>query len=328
MATLDNVTDRSVVIIGAGAAGLTAAIYTARAHLEPLVIRGPKPGGQLATTSNVENYPGFVNGVLGPALMECFEAQAERFNSELRSGTITKVDFSRPPFRLEVDEHQWFSAQVVIIATGATPRYLGLENERRLLGRGVSCCATCDGSFFQDSEVAVIGGGDAALENALFLTHFASKVHVIHRRDQLRASKIMQKMAKNSAKIQFIWNTQILDVLGDQEVEGLLLKNTQDNTTSHLSVQGVFVAIGHRPNSEVFRRWLKTDQEGYIFTHPDSSHTSIPGVFACGDVQDRVYRQAVTAAGSGCKAAIDAEHWLQSNQNRLYPNLNFEYTLS
>ncbi|MDJ0707108.1 MAG: thioredoxin-disulfide reductase [Leptolyngbyaceae cyanobacterium MO_188.B28] len=302
---------RSVVIIGAGAAGLTAAIYAARAHLDPLVMRGPKPGGQLTTTTSVENYPGFVHGVLGPELMQYFEAQAARFGTELSYGSITEVDFSQYPFELRADNAHALIADAVIIATGATPRWLGLENERRLLGRGVSTCATCDGFFFQDQAVAVVGGGDAAMESALLLRRFASQVYVIHRRDRLRASKIMQKLALRQEKIRFIWNTQVKDVLGENEVEGILLEQIQTGETTVLPVKGMFVAIGHQPNTEIFRTWLEMDEEGYIFTHSDSTYTSVSGVFACGDAQDRIYRQAVTAAGSGCMAAIDAERWLQ-----------------
>ena len=309
--TVSNSERHPVIIIGAGAAGLTAAIYAARAHLEPLVMRGPKPGGQLTTTSSVENYPGFVHGVLGPELMQYFEAQAARFGTQLCYGSITAVDFLQRPFQLRTDDDQALIADAVIIATGAAPRWLGLENERRLLGRGVSSCATCDGFFFQDQAVAVVGGGDAAMENALLLKRFASHVYVIHRRDRLRASKIMQKLALSQEKISFIWNTRVKDVLGDNEVDGILLEKIKTGETSVLPVKGLFVAIGHQPNTEIFRAWLKMDKEGYIFTHSDSTYTSVVGVFACGDAQDRIYRQAVTAAGSGCMAAIDAERWLQ-----------------
>ena len=303
----------SAIIIGAGAAGLTAAIYAARAKLQPLVIRGPQPGGQLVTTTNVENYPGFINGILGPDLMRCFEAQAARFETELRQGNITTVDFSRRPFHLILDRKKSLFADTVIIATGATPRHLGLENEQQLLGRGVSFCATCDGFFFQEEEVAVVGGGDAALENALFLTRFAERVYVIHRRSHLRASKIMQHLAFSQPKLSFVWNTRVKKILGNEELEGLLLENVETGETSILSVKGLFVAIGHQPNTEIFKEWLEMDEEGYILTQADSTHTSVAGVFACGDAQDRVYRQAVTAAGTGCMAAIDAERWLQSH---------------
>ena len=305
-----NAEHRSVVIIGSGPAGLTAAVYVGRASLSPLVIKGLEPGGQLVTTTDVENYPGFPDGLLGPELMQHFEAQALRFGAELRYGVVTAVDFSRRPFRLLVDDGKPVLADAVIVSTGASAKYLGLENERRLLGRGVSACATCDGAFFREQAVAVAGGGDAAMEEALFLTRFASRVHVIHRRDEMRASKIMQQRAFADAKISFVWNTVVEEVLGDNEVEGLLLKNLDTGKTSTLSVQGLFVAIGHRPNTDIFNGWLETDDLGYILTRPDSTYTNVPGVFACGDVQDHVYRQAVTAAGSGAMAAIGAEHWL------------------
>lgn len=301
---------RQAIIIGAGSAGLTAGIYTARANLEPLVIRGPQPGGQLVTTTDVENYPGFADGILGPKLMQIFEAQAARFGAALRYGTVTAVDFSQRPFRLLVDGEKSFLADAIIIATGATPKYIGLENEQRLLGRGVSSCATCDGTFFQNQEVAVVGGGDNAMEDALLMTRFASRVYVIHRREKLRASKIMQKRAFTNKKINFIWNTEVADVLGENQVEGILLKKVDTKKTSTLTIKGLFVAIGHKPNTEIFQGWLEMDEVGYILTRPGSTYTNVAGVFACGDAQDRVYRQAVTAAGTGCMAAIDAERWL------------------
>ena len=301
---------RSVVIIGTGPAGLTAALYAARANLEPVIYQGPEPGGQLITTTDVENYPGFPEGIMGPEMMQLFEAQATRFGADLRYGTVTAVDFSRRPFRLVVDEEKELLAQAVIISTGASAKYLGLENERRLLGHGVSACATCDGAFFRGENVAVVGGGDTAMEEALFLTRFAEKVYVIHRRDELRASRIMQERAFASDKIEFIWNTAVTDVLGETGVEGLRLENRETGETSELAVTGFFVAIGHKPNTDVFRGWLKMDDQGYIQTLPDSTYTSIEGVFASGDAQDHVYRQAVTAAGTGCMAAIDAERWL------------------
>ncbi|WP_457651372.1 thioredoxin-disulfide reductase [Rhodocaloribacter sp.] len=301
---------RHVVIVGTGPAGLTAALYAGRANLEPLVYQGPEPGGQLITTTDVENYPGFPDGILGPEMMQRFEAQAQRFGAELRWGMITAVDFSQHPFRLIADEQTPVLADTVIVATGASAKYLGLPNEQRLLGRGVSACATCDGAFFRGEEVAIVGGGDTAAEEALFLTRFATKVYLIHRRDELRASKIMQERVFNNDKIEMIWNTVVTDVLGEEEVEGVRLKNRVTGEESTLPVKGFFVAIGHKPNTEIFKGWLDMDEVGYIRTLPNSSYTNVPGVFAGGDARDSVYRQAVTAAGTGCMAAIDAERWL------------------
>ncbi len=306
---------RSVVVIGTGPAGLTAALYAGRANLEPLVYQGPEPGGQLITTTDVENYPGFPEGILGPEMMRRFEEQAQRFGAELRWGMITAVDFSQRPFRLIADEQTPVLADTVIVATGASAKYLGLPNEQRLLGRGVSACATCDGAFFRGEEVAIVGGGDTAAEEALFLTRFATKVYLIHRRDELRASKIMQERVFDNDKIEVIWNTVVTDVLGENEVEGVRLKNRVTGEESTLPVKGFFVAIGHKPNTEIFKGWLDMDEVGYIRTLPNSSYTNVPGVFASGDARDSVYRQAVTAAGTGCMAAIDAERWLAEREH-------------
>ncbi|MCZ6705004.1 MAG: thioredoxin-disulfide reductase [Bacteroidetes bacterium] len=301
---------RNVVIIGSGPAGLTAALYAARANLEPLVLQGPEPGGQLITTTDVENFPGFPDGIMGPEMMIKFEEQAVRFGADLRYGIVTEVDLSESPFKLVIDEEKPILAKTIIVSTGALAKYLGIENEKRLLGHGVSSCATCDGAFFKDQEVAVVGGGDTAMEEALFLTRFASKVYVIHRRSELRASKIMQERAKKEDKIEFIWDSTVEDVLGEKEVESVQLKNTQTGETSTLPVQGLFLAIGHTPNTSVFKDFLDMDDLGYLVTQADSTYSNIDGVFVSGDAQDRVYRQAVTAAGTGCMAAMDAERWL------------------
>jgi thioredoxin reductase (NADPH) len=303
---------RSVVIIGSGPAGLTAAIYGARANLEPLVIEGPQPGGQLTTTTDVENYPGFPDGVMGPDMMDMLRAQAERFGSEHIFGLVTRVDFSVWPFSIWIDDKTEEKAQTVIISTGAAARYLGLENEQKLIGHGVSACATCDGFFFRDKEVTVVGGGDSAMEEATFLTRFASKVTLVHRRSSFRASKIMQDRALNNPKIDVIWNSAVTDVFTEtgKEVTGVQLKDTVSGDERRFKTDGLFLAIGHTPNTGIFKGKLALDEQGYIVV--DGSKTSVAGVFAGGDVCDKVYRQAVTAAGMGCAAMLDAEKWLEA----------------
>ncbi|MEQ9104656.1 MAG: thioredoxin-disulfide reductase [Rhodothermales bacterium] len=305
---------RRVVIIGTGPAGLTAALYTARANLEPLVLQGPEPGGQLITTTDVENFPGFPDGIMGPEMMQKFEQQATRFGAELRWGTVTAVDFSQRPFRMLVDDDKPLLADAVIISTGASAKYLGLESERRLLGHGVSACATCDGAFFRNQDVAIVGGGDTAMEEALFLTRFANKVYLIHRRDSFRASQIMQDRVMAHDKIEIIWNTVVEDIHGEKEVESITIRNVDTGDVRNVPVQGFFVAIGHKPNTDIFAGQIDRDETGYIQTKPDSTYTNIEGVYACGDAQDHVYRQAVTAAGTGCMAAIDAERWLAEQE--------------
>lgn len=301
---------QQLVIVGSGPAGLTAALYAARANLTPVVIQGNEPGGQLITTTDVENYPGFPDGILGPEMMEKFKEQAARFGADLRWGTVTSIDLSNRPFKMVVDDTTPLTADAVIVSTGASAKYLGIPNEQRLLGYGVSACATCDGAFFRDVDVAVVGGGDTAMEEALFLTRFASRVYVIHRRDELRASKIMQERALASDKIEFLWNTEVTAVEGDKEVDYIVTRNRVDGTESNLAVKGFFVAIGHKPNTEIFNGQLDMDDQGYILTQDRSTYTNVEGVFACGDAQDHVYRQAITAAGTGSMAAIDAERWL------------------
>ena len=316
--TDDTAPVRDVIIIGSGPAGLTAAIYTARARLAPLVIEGEpsstsdQPGGQLMLTTEVENYPGFPDGVMGPELMVSFRAQAERFGAEFLTAKATEVDFSERPFVVCVGGERHLS-RTVIVSTGAQSLLLGLPNEERLIGHGVSTCATCDGFFFRGQEIAVVGGGDSALEEALFLTRFASKVYLVHRRDQLRASKIMQDRAFANDGIEFLWNRRVTEIRGDERLEGLTLEDTETGEHSPLDVTGLFIAIGHRPNTELFANWLDRKPNGYLVTEAGSARTNIAGVFACGDVQDDYYRQAVTAAGSGCQAAIDAERWLEAH---------------
>ncbi|MEE8152614.1 MAG: thioredoxin-disulfide reductase [candidate division NC10 bacterium] len=302
----------NIVILGSGPAGYTAALYASRANLKPLLIIGAQPGGQLTTTTMVENYPAFPDGVMGPELMDLMRKQAERFGTRILNREATKVDLGARPFVVEA-EGETLHSRVLIIATGATPNLLGLNSEQRLMGRGVSTCATCDGFFFKDQEVAVVGGGDSAMEESLYLSKLCSKVTVIHRRDKLRASKIMQERALANPTITFQWQSAVEEILENKtnEVEGIRLKNTKTGERSDLALNGLFIAIGHRPNTALFAGQLHMDEQGYIITE-NGTKTSIPGVFACGDVQDHVYRQAVTAAGSGCMAAMDAERYLEA----------------
>ncbi len=300
-----------LIIIGSGPAGLTSAIYAARADLAPLMIEGFERGGQLMLTTDVENYPGFPDGIMGPELMEQFRKQAERFGTRIVSSDVTAVDFSVRPFEVRVGDDA-YEGDAVIISTGASARWLGIPGEERLRGHGVSACATCDGFFFRDKQVAVVGGGDSAMEEATFLTKFASKVTIIHRRDEFRASKIMARRALEHPKIDVMWDTVVEEVSGDDTVTSIAVRNVKTDDTSQLTVDGVFMAIGHTPNTSVFAGHIDLDEAGYIRTEPGGTMTSVPGVFAAGDVVDKVYRQAVTAAGMGCQAAIDAERWLEA----------------
>jgi thioredoxin reductase (NADPH) len=304
----------NLTILGTGPAGLTAAIYSARANLKPLCIEGDQPGGQLTITSDVENYPGFANPVMGPELMDAFRKQAERFGTRFEQGQVQKIDFSKGPFTLEFSDGRKIQTRALIIATGASAKWIGIPSEKRLMGKGVSACATCDGFFFRNKDIVVVGGGDTALEEATFLTRFAKSVAVVHRRDKLRASKAMQDKAFKNPKIRFIWDSEIEDIEGDAAVTGVRLKNLKTGEVSRSQVDGVFVAIGHQPNTSLFRSALKCDSTGYLQTEPGSTRTSLPGVFAAGDVADHIYRQAVTAAGTGCMAAMDAEKYLESGE--------------
>ncbi|MCB9381807.1 MAG: thioredoxin-disulfide reductase [Acidimicrobiaceae bacterium] len=311
------VSHHKVIVIGSGPAGLTSAIYTARANLAPLVIEGEpsstsdQPGGQLMLTTEVENFPGFPEGIMGPELMQRMREQAVRFGAEFLTEKVTKVDFSSRPFQVWVREH-CHTAESVIVSTGAQSLMLGLEAEGRLLGHGLSTCATCDGFFFRGQEIAVVGGGDSAIEEATFLTKFATKVSLLVRRDELRASKIMQERAFNNERIEIVWNTVVDDLVGTDKLEGAVVRNVKTGEVRTLDVTGLFVAIGHRPNTDLFKDVLDMEDNGYLITRPGSSYTNVDGVFACGDVQDHTYRQAITAAGSGCMAAIDCERWLEA----------------
>lgn len=304
-----------ITILGTGPAGLTAAIYSARANLNPLCVEGTQPGGQLTITTEVENYPGFPQGIQGPEMMVQFRAQAERFGTRFKSGDVVEVNLKQKPIVLKLQSGEEIKTHSLIISTGASAKLLGLPKERTLMGRGVSACATCDGFFFKGLEVAVVGGGDTAMEEATFLAKFATKVTVIHRRDSLRASKIMQEKALKNPKIEFIWDTEVVDIDGEKEVESLRLRNLKTGEESTFKTNGLFIAIGHQPNSQLFKGQLKMDDHEYLVTTPGSSKTDVPGVFAAGDITDPVYRQAITAAGMGCMAAIDAERYLESENH-------------
>jgi len=303
-----------VLIIGSGPAGYTAAIYASRAGLKPVLYTGGQPGGQLTITNDVENYPGYPEGVNGPQMMEDFKKQAERFGTDVRYGLITEVDFSQTPHKIKVDDQKEIEADTVLISTGASAKWLGLESETRLNGRGVSACAVCDGFFFRGQEVAIVGAGDTACEEASYLSNICSKVYMIVRRDEMRASQIMQNRVKNNPKIEIIWNTETEEILGDDEVTGASLVNRNTGEKSEIKVTGFFVAIGHEPNTGIFKEYLDMDESGYIITKSGSTKTNIEGVFACGDAQDHIYRQAVTAAGTGCMAALDAERYLAEKE--------------
>ncbi|MFN3667156.1 MAG: thioredoxin-disulfide reductase [Sediminibacterium sp.] len=301
-----------VLIIGSGPAGYTAAIYAARANMKPVLYQGIQPGGQLTITTEVENYPGYPEGIQGPEMMVHFEKQAARMGADIRYGLATKVDFSKQPYRVEIDEEKWIEADAVIISTGASAKWLGLESEQRLNGFGVSACAVCDGFFFKGKDVAIVGAGDTAAEEALYLSKLCTTVHMFIRRDQMRASKVMQDRVLNTPNIKVYWNTDTDEILGEKKVDAVRIKNNQTGNTEEIPISGFFVAIGHQPNSDIFKGWIDMDDTGYIKTIPGTTKTNLEGVFAAGDVQDKNYRQAVTAAGSGCMAALDAERYLTS----------------
>jgi thioredoxin reductase (NADPH) len=314
---MENIQKTKVLIIGSGPAGYTAAIYASRAGLKPILYTGHQPGGQLTITTDVENYPGYPNGIMGPQMMEDFRSQAERFGTDIRYGIVTNIDFSQKPYLVTIDDDVKLLTDTIIISTGASAKWLGLESEQRLNGRGVSACAVCDGFFFKNQPVAIVGAGDTACEEATYLANICSKVYMIVRKDHMRASQIMQKRVMNNPKIQILWNTETKEILGEDEVNGVEVINTITNEVTKLDISGFFVAIGHKPNTDLFKGVLTLDENGYIITQSNSwdksaTRTNIEGVFACGDVQDNIYRQAITAAGSGCMAALDAERYLVS----------------
>ena len=313
---MDNTPSEKVhcLIIGSGPAGYTAAIYAARANLKPVLYQGIQPGGQLTITTEVENYPGYPDGVQGPEMMIHFEKQAARMGADIRYGLATKVDFTSSPFKVWIDEEKLIEADAVIVATGASAKWLGLESEQRLNGFGVSACAVCDGFFFRNKEVAIVGAGDTAAEEALYLSKLTTTVHMFVRRDAMRASRIMQERVQRTPNIKIYWNTETDEIMGESKVEAVRIRNTKTNEKTVVPVSGLFVAIGHQPNSEIFKGWLEMDEAGYIKTVPGTSKTNLDGIFACGDVQDKIYRQAVTAAGSGCLAALDAERYLSMKE--------------